>query len=99
MYRGQEEGPLIGSAALRWVVVWKGQSESQAKEGMRNLSVLPCSRKESWSGLPFPSPGDLPDLGIEPVFLHWQMDSLPLSHLGVSTIIVDTQSDRIVSLP
>ena len=24
------------------------------------------SRKESWSGLPFPSPGDLPDPGIEP---------------------------------
>ena len=24
------------------------------------------SRQESWSGLPFPSPGDLPDLGIEP---------------------------------
>ena len=24
------------------------------------------SRQEYWSGLPFPSPGDLPDLGIEP---------------------------------
>ena len=24
------------------------------------------SRQESWSGLPFPSPGDLPDPGIEP---------------------------------
>ena len=24
------------------------------------------SRKEYWSGLPFPSPGDLPGLGIEP---------------------------------
>ena len=24
------------------------------------------SRQESWSGLPFPSPGDLPDLWIEP---------------------------------
>ena len=23
-------------------------------------------RQEYWSGLPFPSPGDLPDLGIEP---------------------------------
>ena len=27
------------------------------------------SRQEYWSGLPFPSPGDLPDLGIKPVFL------------------------------
>ena len=24
------------------------------------------SRQESWSGLPFPSPGDLPNPGIEP---------------------------------
>ena len=24
------------------------------------------SRQEDWSGLPFPSPGDLPDLGTEP---------------------------------
>ena len=27
------------------------------------------SRREHWSGLPFPSPGDLPDLGIKPVSL------------------------------
>ena len=26
------------------------------------------SRQEYWSGLPFPSPGDLPDPGMEPVF-------------------------------
>ena len=25
-----------------------------------------CSRQEYWSGLPFPSPGDLPRPGIEP---------------------------------
>ena len=29
------------------------------------------------------SPRDLPDCGMEPVsLLHWQVDSLPLSHLG-----------------
>ena len=28
------------------------------------------SRQEYWSGLPFPSPGDLPDPGIKPHFLH-----------------------------
>ena len=26
------------------------------------------SRQEYWSGLPFPSPGDLPDPGIKPAF-------------------------------
>ena len=34
-------------------------------------------RQESWSGLPFPSPGDPPDPGIEPHLLHWQAASLP----------------------
>ena len=27
------------------------------------------SRQECWSGLPFPTPGDLPDAGIEPLWL------------------------------
>ena len=40
------------------------------------------SRQEYWSGLPFPPPGDLPDPGLKPCLLHWQVDSLPLSHLG-----------------
>ena len=34
------------------------------------------SRKEYWSGLPFPSPGDLPDPGIEPRSPTLQADSL-----------------------
>ena len=29
----------------------------------------PLPRQEYWSGLPFPSPGDLPDPGIEAVSL------------------------------
>ena len=29
---------------------------------------LGFSRQECWSGFPFPSPGDLPDPGIEPTF-------------------------------
>ena len=35
------------------------------------------SRQESWSGLPFPSPGDLPDPGIEPRSPVLQADALP----------------------
>ena len=35
------------------------------------------SRPEYWSGLPFPSPGDLPDPGIEPGSPTLQADSLP----------------------
>ena len=35
------------------------------------------SRQEYWSGLPFPSPGDLPDLGIELGSPTLQADALP----------------------
>ena len=35
------------------------------------------SRQEYWSGVPFPSPGDLPDPGIEPRSPTLQADSLP----------------------
>ena len=34
------------------------------------------SRQEYWSGLPYPSPGDLPDPGIEPRSPALQVDSL-----------------------
>ena len=34
------------------------------------------SRQEYWSGLPFPSPGELPDPGIEPSSLILQADAL-----------------------
>ena len=37
-------------------------------------------RQEYWSQLPFPSPGDLPDPGIEPTSPVLQADTLPLSH-------------------
>ena len=35
------------------------------------------SRQEYWSGLPFPSPGDLPNPGIEPRSPAWYADALP----------------------
>ena len=49
------------------------------------------SRQEYWSGLPFHTPQDLPDTGIEHAhflhsyllhLLHLQLDSLPLCHPG-----------------
>ena len=42
------------------------------------------SRQEYWSGLPFPSPGDLPDPGIEHGSLALQADSLPTELQGKS---------------
>ena len=46
------------------------------------LLSLGFPRQEYWSGLPFPPPGDLPDLGIEPRSPALQADSLPSEPLG-----------------
>ena len=37
-------------------------------------------RQEYWSGLPFPSPGDLPGPGIKPRSPTLQAEALPLRH-------------------
>ena len=70
------------------------KSESVNRSVMSNSFVTPWSiacqaplsmgfpRQEYWSGLPFLSPGDLPDSGLEPGTPALQADSLPLSHQG-----------------
>ena len=40
------------------------------------------SATEYWSGYPFPSPGDLPNPGLEPRSPTLQADSLPAEPLG-----------------
>ena len=45
-------------------------------------------RQEYWSGLPFPSPGDLPDPGIEPGSPALQGDALPSEPPGKSNILI-----------
>ena len=43
----------------------------------RRLCPWDFSRQEYWSALQFPSPGDLPNPGIEPASPTMQADSLP----------------------
>ena len=43
--------------------------------------------QEYWSGLPFPSPGDLPDLGIEPWSPALQVDSLPSAATAAAKLL------------
>ena len=65
------------------------------------------SRQEYWSGLPFPSPGDLPNPGIEPRSPTWQVDSLPSEPPrkkdGTDDLIckaeIETQTQRMVWMP
>ena len=54
-----------------------------------SIHPLGLSRQGYWSGLPFPSPGDLPDPGIEPGSPAGQADSLPSEPQGMETYLKD----------
>ena len=45
-------------------------------------SVMGFPRQEYWSGLSFPSPGNLPRKRLNMSLLHWQVDFLPPSYQG-----------------
>ena len=56
------------------------------------------SRQEYWSGLPFPSPGDLPDPGIKPRSPALQADALTSEPLGkpfLRFLIIITYHDEV----
>ena len=46
------------------------------------------SRQEYWNGLPCPSPGDLPSLGIEPWSPALQVDSLLSEPPGKPEVVI-----------
>jgi len=52
------------------------------------------SRQEYWSGLPFPSAGDLPDPGIEPGLLHCRQTLYRLSYKGSPYRMMGLHSDK-----
>ena len=52
------DGGLVAKLCWTLVTPWTVARQAPLSRGF--------SRHEYWSGLPFPSPGDLPDLGIEP---------------------------------
>ena len=59
-----------------WVFTTVGTMANQA---LLSSGFPKC---EYWSGLSFPSAGDLPGQRSEPHVLHWWVVSLPLSHQG-----------------
>ena len=61
-------------------------SANHCLEPARLLSVK-FPRQEYWGGLPFPSPEDLPNPGIEPGSPALQADSLPSEPPGKSMLL------------
>ena len=70
-------GGLVAKSSLTLVALWTVTCQAPLSMGF--------SRQEYWSGLPFPSPEDLPDLGIEPGSPALQADSLP-TELSLLTV-------------
>ena len=56
------------------------------------------SRQEYWGGLPFPSPGDLPDPEIEPGCPALQVYSLPTEPPGKSYVFCYAYAEQCTSL-
>ena len=61
-------GSLVAKSRLTFVTPWAVARQAPLAIGF--------SRQEYWSELPFPSPGDLPDPGVEPGSPALQADSL-----------------------
>ena len=62
-------GGLVAKSCLTLVIPWTVACQAPLSVGF--------SRQEYWSELPFPSPEDLPDPGIELGSPALQADSLP----------------------
>jgi len=67
-------GGLVTNSCLSLETPWAAALQAPLPMGL--------SRQECWSGLPFPSPGDLPNPGIEPRSPALQADSSPTELLG-----------------
>ena len=63
----------------------KSESYSVVSDSLQphgTLQSMEFSRPEYWSGSPFPSPGDLPNPGVEPRSPALQVDFLPAEPKG-----------------
>ena len=65
---------LVVKLGLTLVTPWAGAHQAPLS--------MDFSKQQYWSGFPFPSPGIFRPQGLNPDLLHWQVDSLTLSHQG-----------------
>ena len=95
----EEPGGLPSMGSHRVGHNWSDLAAAAVAACQAPLS-MEFSRQKYCSGLPFPSPGQLPNLGMNPGLLHWQADSLPLSHEGslLIGILIGVKWDFIVVL-
>ena len=79
--------------------------DTVAAVALQALLSMEFSRQEYWSGLPFPSPEDLPDPGIEPRSPALQADALasePQFHQELACHLISftsKQLEHVLSFP
>ena len=82
--------PCVSSMDIngRWSSINKSESVGKLTQlcptlcDPRTIQSMEFSRPEYWSGYPFPSPGDLPNPGIEPRSPALEVDSAPAEPQG-----------------
>ena len=78
-----------------------GEYQADEQAGVAAAHQAPLSlgflRQEHWIGLPFSSPGDLLNPGIEPSSLALQADSLPSEPPGKPRLSAYTQSQLVLN--
>ena len=72
---------LVAKSCLTLVTPWTVTHQTPLSMGF--------PRQEYWSGLLFPSPGNLPDPETEVVSPTPQVDSLPLTYLGSPYSVIE----------
>ena len=74
----------MSTQTMKRHVKWKWKSLSRVRlfAAPWTIQFMEFSRPEYWSGSPFPSPGDLSNLGIEPWSPALQADSFPAEPQG-----------------
>ena len=72
----RQRGILSGLAPHVLCLVASDYLKPHGRQPARVLCQREFSRQEHWSGLPCPTPGDVPDPGIEPRSPKLQVDSL-----------------------
>ena len=80
-----EQGMATLSSILAWTIPWTEEPGA--------LQSMGFSRRAYSSGLPLPSPGDLPNSGIEPRSPALQADSLPSEPPGKPLDMVQTDTN------
>ena len=94
---------ILQARTLEWVAIsfsnaWKWKVKVKSLSRVRPSGTpwtaahqappsIGFSRQEYRSGLPFPSPGDLPDPGINPCLPHCRQTLYHLNHQGILTLL------------